>query len=174
MRKTRIFFDMDGTLNRWELGKSLDEVAAPGYMKERVPFKSMVEAARILADAYDVELWIASCILPYDHSIPDKNHWISKYCPFFPEGNRVYIPYGENKRKYLKKYARPGDVFIDDYTKNLYEMTFAAGPMCVKCVNDINDTNHSWNGARISVYSDGNVIAKTIAGLAGIKERRTA
>lgn len=163
-RKPRIFFDMDGVLNVWELGTHIDVVTAPGYMKNRTPIRSMVEASKILADSSEYECWIASAVFPYDYSISDKNDWIKKTCPWFDEDKRIYIPYGSNKSDRLYGTVVPGDVFLDDYTQNLMDLHQAFGKdlECVKVVNGINDTNHSWTGKRISIYSDPEQIAESI------------
>lgn len=159
----RIFFDMDGTLNVFESAKHLDEVSKPGYMKERTPIENMVEAARLLSEQYDV--WTASAVLPYDYSVPDKDYWLDKEMPFIPKDHRVYIPYGTDKGKALKPYIREGDIFIDDYSANLKAVSsyYKGRVSCIKCCNGINDTNHSWMGHRISIFSAPEVIADEIA-----------
>lgn len=161
--KRRIFFDMDGTLNVFESAKHLDEVSKPGYMKERTPIENMVEAARILSEQYEV--WTASAVLPYNHSVPDKDYWLDKEMPFIPKDHRIYIPYGTDKGKALEPYIREGDIFIDDYSANLKSVSsyYKGKVSCIKCCNGINDTNHSWIGHRISIYSAPEVIADEIA-----------
>lgn len=159
----RVFFDMDGTLNVWALGDHIDKVSAPGYMRTRTPIDNMVEASRLLHKA-GIEVWILSSVLPYEHSMPDKDYWIDKHCPWFLPDQRIYTPYGTNKADFLQGVAGPGDVFLDDYTANLKEVegVFGEDLVCVKVLNGINDTNHSWHGRRISVFSDAETLAKTI------------
>ena len=161
---TKVFFDMDGTLNVWEMGEHIDVVSAPGYMRNRKPIASMVEASRILSEeGYDV--WIASAVLPYEHSIPDKDYWLDKHCPWIPKENRIYMQFGTKKSDALKDLIRPGDVFLDDYTPNLEDLQkhFAdVGLVCVKVLNGINDTNRSWQGKRMSIASGSKSITETI------------
>lgn len=146
----KIFFDLDGTLNVFEK-VSFEEVCRPGYMKYRRPHVQMVECARLLQNAgYDV--WIASAVLPYEYSVPDKNYWVDKYLPFIPMTKRLYIPYGENKAWHIHEIANEGDVFVDDFTKNLNELSSVPGLVNVKCVNGINDTNKSWKGRRVYAW----------------------
>lgn len=170
-RPHRIFFDMDGVLNVWEANTHMDVVAAPGYMRARKPIESMVKASKLLSKA-GFEVWIASAVLPYKHSIPDKKFWIRQHCPWFTEDRQVFIPYGTDKAKSLRDLVDYGDVFLDDYTANLRDLQNAFGKQmeCVKVLNGINDTNHSWKGKRISIYSDAQHIAESIADMSVRKE----
>lgn len=163
----KIFFDMDGVLNIWETGAHMDVVTAPGYMRTRKPIQSMIEASERLSDA-GFEVWIASAVLPYPHSVPDKKFWISNHCPWFADDRQIFIPYGTDKSRSIHGLIQNGDVFLDDYTANLRELnrTFGERLECVKVLNGINDTHHSWKGKRISVYSDAQNIAESIAAIA--------
>ena len=170
-RAPRIFFDMDGVLNVWEANTHMDIVTAPGYMRTRKPIDSMVKASKLLSKA-GFEVWIASAVLPYKHSIPDKKFWIRQHCPWFTEDRQVFIPYGTDKAKSLRNLVDHGDVFLDDYTANLRDLQSAFGKQmeCVKVLNGINDTNHSWKGKRISIYSNAQHIAESIAEMSARKE----
>lgn len=172
-RSTRIFFDMDGVLNVWELGTHIDVVSEPGYMRFRDPIRPMLSASRLLAEA-GYEVWVASAVLPYEHTIPDKKYWIRENCPWFTEDHQIFIPYGTNKAKYLLDYVEAGDVFLDDYTQNLIDLhsAFRDKLECIKVLNGINDTRHSWNGKRISIYSDAESIAESIAAISLLKRKK--
>ena len=54
--KRRIFIDMDGVLATWDNDKSLEEVAMPGYYRDLLPMKNVVEAIKniVRSDEYDV------------------------------------------------------------------------------------------------------------------------
>lgn len=179
MSKRKIFFDMDGTLTVFAKGDGMDLVTSPGYAKNREYVWPMIDAAYLLANYYGFEPWIASAVLPYSYSIPDKDYWID-HCPghnlgtLIPKNHRVYIPYGTNKAEHLAEVAVPGDVFIDDFTQNLVHVHdyFDGRVTCIKVLNGINDTHHSWSGARISAFSDAETIALTIAGIADYAGRR--
>ena len=164
-KKPKVFFDMDGVLNVWELGEHISTVAAPGYMRNRRPIESMIRASKILADN-GYEVWIASAVLPYEYSVPDKQYWIRKYCPWFEESHQIFMPYGTDKSRSLDGLVTPGDVFLDDYTSNLRDLhgAFGGSLECIKVLNGINDTNHSWTGHRVSVYSDAESIAAAVVG----------
>lgn len=148
----KVFFDLDGTLNVFER-VPFEEVCRPGYMKYRKPHKSMIDAAKILSAA-GFDVWIASAVLPYEYSISDKDYWADKYCPFIPKEKRLYIPYGENKAWHIREIANKGDFFVDDFTKNLVELSEVPGLVNVKCVNGINDTHGSWKGRRVYAWHD--------------------
>ena len=160
---SKVFFDMDGTLNVWALGDHIDEVSAPGYMRSRTPIDTTIEASRLLHEM-GLEVWIVSAVLPYSHSVPDKNHWIEQHCPWISRDHRRFPFFGENKAFAMEGLAEPGDVFLDDYTANLeaLERTLGDRLTCVKVLNGINDTHHSWHGKRISIFSDAEAIAETV------------
>ena len=158
---------MDGTLAQWESWRSLDEVSAPTYNRYLTPQANIVGAAKLLTGLY--EIWIASAVFPYEYVIPDKDFWNDKCVSFIPKEHRIYIPYGTNKSEYLSHVARPGDILVDDYTPNLLDAK-SIGMIGVKCLNGINDTHHSWKGARISIYSDPASIAASIIGLSQFSE----
>ena len=164
---SKIFWDMDGTLNYFEKNESIDTVASPGYMKKRVPIRNMIGAMKIIEKA-GMHNCIASSILPYPHCIPDKDYWCDMHINV-PKERRYYNCCGESKADLLMQSgAEPGDIFIDDYTHNLNAVQNdprCEGIICVKCVNDINDTHHSFGGARVSIYSSPEVIAAQLIGL---------
>ena len=158
----KIFFDMDGTLNYFEKGADLEIVSSKGYMRDRVPIANMIKAASIIAESGILDCFVASSVLPVSHAVSDKNYWCDKHIPFIDEDHRIYIPYGENKADYLP-ISGGVDVFLDDYSRNLREIAESRRNMlCVKVVNDINDTHMSWKGARVDIRSEPEVIAGSI------------
>lgn len=159
-----IVFDMDGTLVKWQQEKTLFDVSQPGYFKTVPEIRAMVEAARILSKRGH-RISTLSAVLPYDYCREDKLKWIEMHAPFIRKEDRRFVPYSESKADILR--AIPSAVLVDDYTKNLLDVrSKAPDTVLIKCINGVNDTHHTWNGARVSIFSAPEVIADTIEGIA--------
>ncbi len=176
--KKRIFFDMDGTLNK-VTDALLDEsgkVQVEKIYKENnfylniKPEPNVIDMVRELKKSYgnNVELFVLSaCELGDPPGFEkQKDKWLDKHeVPIKPE-NRIYIPLNGNKADYIPKGLRDGDILIDDYNKNLEEFRYEyakAGKKCecIKVVTEHNDRglglcggekNDLWQGKR--VYTD--------------------
>lgn len=161
----KVFLDMDGTLNVWESNAALEYVMSPGYMRQRTPHKNIIQAAKKLQDA-GAEIHILSAYFDLPHSIPDKNAWLDEMAPFIEPVNRHFVVCGTNKAEIMKMVGvNPGDVFIDDYNQNLYEVEHDLGALigCIKCVHrGTNDMHRSWHGARVFVEDRPEQIVATI------------
>lgn len=167
----RLFIDMDGTVAKWE-NCGIDEVAQKGYFANREPMQNMVNAIEHLGKWF--ELVIVSAVFNDDHSVEDKKEWLRKEMPFLNTEDAVFVPYGVNKYEYLRKRLSDrgqkfhrGDVFLDDYTKNLIDIKDSGDDRIIpiKVLNGINDTNKTWKGFRLSSESDPETIACTVLAL---------
>lgn len=156
----KVYFDMDGTLAKWEwVGP--DTYTAKGYFATRPMITSMVEAAKLLAKK-GIEVFILSKVLQDDHSLDDKNTWIDRVAggsDVFPKDRRIFVPYGEAKSKYVT--PDKNDILVDDYNPNLEDWNGIA----IKCLNGINGGSNQWNGYTVDVRSTSKHIAKTIEGI---------
>ena len=173
MNKPTIWFDQDGTLNYFEKGIGPDPTMEPGFFIGRTPIYNVVFAVQRLYRTGMFEIATASSVYPLEHVVPEKNKWLDMNgLEFIKE--RVNIPYDTRKSEIMRQHIKPGDIFIDDYTKNLKDVIeeFGDDVLAIKLVNDINDTNHSWKGARVSAFSKPGVIADTIAGLSLMHQRK--
>ena len=169
----KIFFDMDGTLSEFQkVGP--DKWSAPGYARTLKPLANVVEAVSLLPilAPSEVELYICSAVVALDYAVQDKMFWCKAKGVNIKEENMIFVPYGQPKKDYLKKFLKrrgkkieKGDIFLDDYTKNLEELAEVKNLLPVKLLNGINDTNRSFKGARVSAFSSGETIAKTLLGL---------
>ena len=136
---TRVFFDMDGVLAEWNTSASIEEVASPGYFRNRVPMVQMLDAAKRLIESGEVEVYILSAVYLNVYSNLDKYKWLKSYLPEVNDDNIIFVPYGEPKVNYIDS-PTTEDVLVDDYTKNLYEWPGIG----VKCINGINNTKGTW------------------------------
>lgn len=168
----KIFWDFDGTLYEFRQGIGPDEYAQKGYSRGlNVVSGSIVETLKLLAESTDmqgekVEHYLLSAVMNMDYVVEDKK-WAINYDGFpIPEQNMIFVQYGQSKAEALRKAGieiSKGDLFVDDYTKNLEDMK---GTMtCVKMLNGINDTHGSWKGSRISAFESADSIVRDLIGI---------
>lgn len=160
--KINVFLDYDGTLFEYrpivlEGGENYQEklmktLYTPGYYKFLNINDIMKELVNNLLKNENVNLYIATCVLPdkgESHPFADKLDAIKDNFPDFPIDHIIKIPDGTNKADYLLHYDRsfnkPGvmNIAIDDYNKNLEEYE-AAGFYPVKCINGINSEHRNF------------------------------
>lgn len=181
--KKNLFIDMDGTVAEWNSAASLDDVSTPGYFRERNPMWTVIKGVEMLKSRFN--LIICSAALQDNHSVADKKAWLEKHMPFIDLEKAIFVPYGISKFKSLERAMKElnlsineGDVFLDDFTKNLVDMRKKSGGKIipVKLCNGINDSNRSWDGYRVSSASTSFVIAMTLLGISeiGSENERTA
>lgn len=164
----RLFIDMDGTMCEWkkmELDLTQEEstdkdlvwekvqeiLLSPGYFRKLKPQMKVVNAVKFLIMNGMADCYVMSCVMDdTDVSSPlaDKNAWLDKYLPEIDRDHRIFVPNGENKSLYVPGGIRPDDFLLDDYTKNLREWTGVG----IKLLNDVNNSNNTWNGSKI-LYS---------------------
>ena len=143
----RFFIDMDGVLAKWE-NASLEEMTSPGFFLSRKVDENVCGMVNQLLEkqiAENIEVYIlSSYLLPI--SKEEKIQWNEQYT-HIPIERQIYVPYGENKAEALGCIGgiKPGDVLVDDFTKNLNEWQGVA----VKLYNGINGTHGTWQGFSI-------------------------
>lgn len=158
-----IFVDMDGTVNYFEQGSSIEEITSKGYFRSRKPMKKVVAAIRYLADRFPDEVCILSSVFQDDHSASEKQEWLEEYLPEIK--HTVFVPYGEKKSEYIEKILdrklTRQDYLLDDFSKNLHEWTGIG----IKLYNDINGTKGTWNGYSVYYNCEPQVIINTLRGI---------
>lgn len=164
----RLYFDYDGTVAEFRKGVGPDVYAKEGYSRTLKPYTNVVEGIKLLMERRILEPCVISAVMPYKYVIDDKNWWFDKYLPAIPVSRRYYVEYGTNKSAALKKQfgARPGDIFLDDYNPNLFDVKYnLPGVLPIKLVNNINNGSGEWHGAMVHAASDPEEIALTLHGL---------
>jgi hypothetical protein len=168
----KIFWDFDGTLYEFRQGIGPDIYAQEGYSRGLNPVsESIVPALSMLSKMTDlngekVEHYLLSAVMNMDYVVSDKK-WAIKHDNFpIPEENMIFVSYGHSKAEAIKAAGvsiNKGDLFVDDYTTNLFDMD---GTMtCVKMLNGINDTRKTWTGSRISAFSSPQTIVRDLLGI---------
>ena len=153
----RFFVDMDGVLAKFNNQlTSLDPLYEKGYFASLEPQKNVVDVVNKLIDD-NVDVYILSAALDSDYAKGEKTEWINKYLPNLKNKKIIFTDYGSRKAAYIPGKIRENDILLDDYTKNLKQWV---GGKAIKLVNDINDTNKSWDGDR--VYYDDEKLYNTL------------
>ena len=148
-----IYFDMDGTVNHWDLNGNPHE---EHYFRYREPFKNVLNAIKMLQkNNYNVSF--ATAVYMEGNAKLDKIIWLNnndmKSIPV------IFIPYGSCKNDYLEK----GDIkiLIDDYTPTLLEFEKSGG-IAIKMINRNNHKKGIWNGHCIYYNDSPEEIVKSI------------
>lgn len=151
----RIFFDLDGTLVRWEAPNSPESLYKQGFYLHMQSYKEVENAFRNLYRR-GYELYILTCY-PSDNiiSISEKTMWMKKNLSFDPDSGKCFfsdytkgfsglmemIPHGVLK----------GDCLIDDDLEHLIEFEKAGGNS-IRIINDVNNMDE-WNGVNVNYSS---------------------
>lgn len=148
--KKYVWVDMDGTLAAWN-DNSIEALLERGYFLNLKPNFALIEELKHLNQREDVEIYILSCYLTESvYAKAEKLLWCEKHIPFIPKNHIFLLPCGINKAKFLyqRGFRLNNNCFlIDDYNKNLKEWEKYGG-VGIKCINTVNDKNHSWDGLR--------------------------
>jgi len=149
----RIFFDLDGTLAKWQENASIEDLYRKGYFENLPAEKELVDLVNRLSKTQHKTVYILSAYLSDSlYAREEKLAWIRKHLPknVLP----LLVPYGENKAKFVEK--RTGisisstDLLVDDHSKNCIEWEEAGG-RSIKFLNGINGLGTKWNGKRAKV-----------------------
>ena len=148
-RKPRLFVDMDGTLCEWRQVDT-EELYKEGYFERLRPQQGVIDAVNKINSDGIFDVYILTHYLGDSPTAQrEKAVWKDKYLPHV---NIIYVKCGSNKaeaveRIFGKKITRD-DILLDDYTENLRAWKEAGGT-ALKLLNDVNNTNGTWEGLRI-------------------------
>ena len=136
IRDTRVFFDMDGVLARWNSEATMEEVFSKGYFRNLKPDILAIELAEELQKrGYDVHILSKATY----QAVAEKYDWIDEHMPFISMDKIVFVPLEGDKEAFVPGFNR-GDILIDDYNPNLYAFHGKA----VKYLNGINSRNRDF------------------------------
>lgn len=158
----KLFVDMDGTLAEWRTGIREEELYEKGYFLNLKPYKTCLETIK-KCKKKGYEIFILTAYLT-PHAKAEKQRWLDTYLPFVPAKNRLFVPYGQNKARYVEavlgRAIRQDDVLLDDHSPNLIHWVNAGG-FGVKALNGINGTGGKWQGSRIFIGEQKGVLYET-------------
>lgn len=183
--KMRVFFDMDGTLNKIT-NSLMDENGSvqlekmyktENFFEHVEPEKKMIELVNKLSEDGIEVFSLSSCELGDPPGFEkQKDRWLDKHSVNIDQENRIYVPYGKDKTDYIPGGLQDGDVLIDDYNVNLKEWQNKAADKdvnakAVKAVNSLNDKGlgalggdkgNIWDGDRVYTSFSAEFNANTI------------
>lgn len=168
----RVFFDLDGTLNKIT-NSLLDENGSvqlekmyktKKFFEHIEPEKNMLELVNELSERGVDVYALSACELGDPPGFEkQKDNWLDKHGVNIKPENRIYVPYGKDKTDHIPGGLQDGDILIDDYNINLKEWQDKANELnvnakAVKAVNSLNDKGlgalggdrgNIWTGERI-------------------------
>lgn len=149
----RLFVDMDGTLAKWN-NVAFEQLYEEGYYRNLEPNKRLLSDLKYILQKGTYDVYVLSAYLTdSQYALKEKKEWLKEHLPELPDEKQLFVPFGESKAEFFKKYnltpITATDLLLDDYTKNLLDWKEWGGTG-VKCLNGINHTNKTWNG---KVYS---------------------
>lgn len=155
--KTRYFIDMDGVLAKFNNKlPSLDVLYEEGYFKNLEPQSNVVKTINTLFSKHPSDVFILSSVLDTPYAKSEKLEWLSQHIPNIPKEQVLFCEYGKDKSLVVPGGVNKTDYLLDDYTKNLTAWIDDGGN-AIKLVNDINDTNQSFEGYRV-YYNDSSLL----------------
>ena len=159
-----IFFDQDGTLNRWRW-IDINEVKKEGYFKSVLPRENVIDASHILKIRRIPIATYGAAWLDDGHSVDDKNWWMDRFVPHIDISKRIYVPCGSEKVEYFyEKVGRDitrADILIDDNSDVLRSWEINGGTG-IKVRTAENGRFGTWRGFSFRETDDPGSIASYI------------
>lgn len=142
-----VFFDMDGTLAKWNPSATLSDLYREGYFLNRKPEEKLCAVANELAvmdDGWPLSCYILTSVLQdAPHAKKEKIAWLQKYVPAMPLNRILTVPYGVQKAHFVEDLFHRDlsitDILVDDHSPNLIAWQQAGGDP-IKWVNNINNS----------------------------------
>ena len=156
----KIFFDLDGTLARFNVKNALQRFNNEiGFFANLKAYKG-IEKINELAKEKEFYIISASPNIQADN---DKMKWINKYLPNIKKTNIVLCRLGENKAEKIKEVLNisidKNCYLLDDYTKNLNEWEQKGGKGIKRLTSVADNSRKFWQGLELK---DLNKIEKVI------------
>ena len=149
-RDMRVYFDMDGTIAKWR-DVPVEESRNPGYYLNLEPEVELLSFVRAEIE-YGKNIYILSSYYTDTRALLEKKKWLDKFLPEIDSAHCLFVPYGENKAKFivsmLHREMSEKDVLIDDHTPNLQRWEISGGTG-IKWLNGINGKNGRFEGTRV-------------------------
>ena len=126
--ETKIYFDMDGVLARFDKAEN----AIERFASEKGFFKSleMTEFAKKIRNIKNTERFYILSASPNQIADNDKMEWIKENLPNIKIENVIFVRSGKAKAEYANEKA----VLFDDFTENLEEFKNRNGRV-IKVIN---------------------------------------
>ena len=150
MKMIRYFIDMDGVLAKWNEFASEEDTHERGYFLNR-DIELSVAAMVLELKKSGAYVRILSAIYQDDHSAKEKREWLDAIGLRHIEA--IFVPYGEDKYRYIDAASDDTCVLLDDFNKNLSSWE-DKGHIAIKFMNGIN------NRPKLIMDKSGNIQAR--------------
>lgn len=143
MKKTTIYFDMDGVLAGWR-NVSIEETYKKGFFLSAPVNTTLIVVIRMLIDSgYNVKILSSA----YNHRCRvEKRTWLDMMG--LQKVKATFVPYGARKFDYVRDRAA---ILVDDFSNNLHEwQSYSPTYVGVKFYNGINGSKGTWSGNYIT------------------------
>lgn len=161
VEKKRLFVDMDGTLAVFKQVDALEKLYEEGYFYNLKPQVNILEAVREIILKNEIEVFIMSAVLSdSQYALQEKARWLDRHLPELNANHRIFLPCGEDKKKYIPGGVQETDCLLDDYTKNL--VLWEPPARGIKLLNGINGTHGSWKRNAIAKTRHSNELSEII------------
>lgn len=161
-----IYIDMDGVQAVYGFGDSLEEMAAPGYFRERPAQQNMVETVQRLQDDDRYHVVVLSSVFSDRHSAKDKTEWLK--AQGLGEVETCFVPCGMRKGDFVEKDGV--NILVDDFSRNLFEWeSMGRNFHGIKFLNEKNGSRGSWfnaGGFTVNFHMTPDRLFRAITGLA--------
>lgn len=151
----KIFFDLDGTLARFNIKNALIRFdKETDFFEKLLPYKN-INIVNELSKNNNFYVISAS---PHKEADISKLKWLQKYLPNIKNENIIFCRLGENKAEIIKNKLKikidSNCILIDDYTKNLREWEQVGG-IGIKRLTTVSDNSRKlWKSKTIKDLKD--------------------
>ena len=150
MENIKVFFDLDGTLARFNVRNALARFATEkGFFANLKAYKGIEEINKLCKQG---NYYIISAS-PNSQADDDKMKWIKKYLYNIPKENICFCRIGENKAEIIKNKLNISIdktcYLLDDYTKNLKQWEDFGGIGIKRLTKVADNSRKLWKGLTI-------------------------
>lgn len=144
-----LYVDMDGVIARWK-SASEEEVNAKGFFLACEQETGIIDAVlNLYKKGYVIKILSAANM--HGTAVQEKRAWLKR--AHFPEDiERIFVPYGQPKCRFVKKIPGTVNILLDDYSKNLHEWK-NDGNIGIKFRNRVNGSHGTWTGDSVDYRS---------------------
>lgn len=144
MEKLTLFWDMDGTVAKWNPMATVEDLFSEGYFLNREAEEDLCNIAELFSKKFESYI-LTACMAGSDYLIPEKKLWIERFIPGLSK-RILFVPCGVSKSQFVSDVFHRDlsnmDMLIDDHSPNLLQWQDDGGTG-IKWCNAINNSKKS-------------------------------
>ena len=119
----------------------------PGFFASRKMDVSVIETIKSMRQK-GKDVRILSSVYQDGHSMQEKKEWLKR--AGLQDVPAIFVPYGEDKFRYIDSDETDLFVLVDDFSWNLHNWEKAGDKFLgIKYMNGVNGTKGTWTGYRL-------------------------